>query len=62
MNQRHHLHSSFEKDIIERIMQHIKDRVNRLMTAFLVERTCKLNHVKQRLGLFVDQHIEKIIS
>ena len=31
---RHHLHSPFEKSIIERTMQYIKDRIDNLMTTF----------------------------
>jgi putative transposase len=37
---KHHLHSSFEKSLIERTMQYIKDRtMNALMIVFIVRRT-----------------------
>ena len=35
---RHHLHSSFEKSIIERTIQYIKDRIESSMITFHVER------------------------
>ena len=39
LNLNHHLHSSYEKSIIERTMQYIKDRTkNVLMIIFLVEK------------------------
>ena len=34
---KHHIHSSFEKSIIERTMQYIKDRTEVLMTTFHVK-------------------------
>ena len=34
----HDLHSSYEKSIIERTMQYIKDRTKDLMTIFRVEK------------------------
>jgi putative transposase len=34
----HHLHSSFEKSIMERVIQYVKDRTNALMIIFLVEK------------------------
>jgi putative transposase len=40
LNLNHHIHSSFEKSIIERTMQqYIKDRIESLMTIFLAKRT-----------------------
>ena len=35
---RHHLHSPFEKSIIERTIQYIKDRIDNLMTTFHAEK------------------------
>jgi putative transposase len=59
----HHLHSSYEKSLIERTMQYIKDRIESFDDYFPCKKNkCKLNHVKQWLGLFVDQHNKKIIS
>jgi putative transposase len=59
----HHLHSSYEKSLIERTMQYIKDRIESFDDYFPCKKNkCKLNQVKQWLGLFVDQHNKKIIS
>jgi len=35
---KHHIHPSYEKSIIERTMQYIKDRTKDLMTIFRVEK------------------------
>ena len=59
----HHLHSSFEKSIIERTMQYIKDRIESFDDYFPCKKNkCKLNHVKQWFKLFVYQHNQEIIS
>jgi putative transposase len=53
----HHLHSPFEKSIIERTMQYIKDRTEGFDDYFPCrKKKCKLKHVKQWLNLFVDYH------
>ncbi len=40
----HHIHSSFEKSVIERAMQYIKDRtINALMITFHVEKRTSVN-------------------
>ncbi len=53
----HHLHSSFEKSIIERTIQYIKDRIDNFDDYFPCKKNkCKLNHIKQWLKLFVYQH------
>ena len=53
----HHLHSAYEKSIIERTMQYIKDRTEGFDDYFPCRRTnCKLKHVKNWLNLFVDFH------
>ncbi len=39
LNLYHHLHSSYEKSLIERTMQYIKDRTEIWMITFLVKRT-----------------------
>ncbi len=60
---RHHIHSSFEKSIIERTMQYIKDRTENFDNYFPCKKNkCKLNHVKQWLSLFINQHNKEIIS
>ena len=40
---KHHLHSSFEKSIIERTIQHNKDRTDNLMTTFHAEKGMIVN-------------------
>ncbi len=63
LNLYHHLHSSFEKSIIERTMQYIKDRTENFDDYFPCKKNkCKLNHIKQWLKLFVYQHNKEIIS
>ncbi len=45
---KHHLHSSFEKSIIERTMQYVKDRTERFDDYFPCRKNkCKLTHIKQ---------------
>jgi putative transposase len=53
----HHIHSPFEKSIIERTMQYIKDRTESFDDYFPCKKDkCKLKHVKNWLNLFVDYH------
>jgi putative transposase len=56
----HHIHSFVykdEKSIIERTMQYIKDRIETFDDYFPCrKKKCKLNHIKQWLELFVEQH------
>ncbi len=53
----HHLHSSFEKSIIERTMQCIKDRTECFDDYFPCRKeNCKLKHVRNWLSLFVNYH------
>jgi putative transposase len=57
----HHIHSPFEKSIIERTMQYIKDRTESFDDYFPCKRKkCKLKHVKNWLNLFVDYHNKEI--
>jgi len=57
----HHLHSSFEKSIIERTMQYIKDRTECFDDYFPFRlKNCKLKHVQNWLQLFVDHHNKEI--
>ena len=59
----HHLHSHYEKSLIERTMQYIKDRTENFDDYFPCKKNkCKLNHIKQWLELFVDQHNKEIKS
>ncbi len=57
----HHLHSSYEKSIIERTMQYIKDRTESFDDYFPCrKKNCKLKHVINWLNLFVDYHNREI--
>jgi len=57
----HHIHSPFEKSIIERTMQYIKDRTESFDDYFPCKKDkCKLKHVKNWLNLFVDYHNKEI--
>jgi putative transposase len=63
LNLEHHTHSSFEKIIIERTMQYIKDRTEGFDDYFPCNRKkCKLKHLRQWFYLFVDQHNGERIS
>ncbi len=63
LNLNHHLNSPFEKSIIERTMQYIKDRIESFDDYFPCKRNkCKLNHVKQGFNIFIDQHNKELIS
>ncbi|HXT84669.1 MAG TPA: hypothetical protein VN704_10150 [Verrucomicrobiae bacterium] len=55
--------SSFEKSIIERTMQYIKDRTERFDDYFPCKKNkCKLHHIKQWFKSFVYGHNKEIIS
>ena len=50
MNIKHHLHSSYEKSIIERTIQYVKDRTECFDDYFpCIKSKYKLNHVKNWL-------------
>ena len=58
-----HLHSHYEKSLIERTIQYIKDRVECFDDYFPCKKNkCTLNHLKQWLYLFIDQHNGERIS
>ena len=60
---KHHLHSSFEKSIIERTMQYIKNRTEGFDDYFPCrKKKGKLKHVKQWLNLFADYYNKEILS
>jgi len=60
---RHHIHSSFEKSLIERTMQYTKDRTEGFDDYFPCRKVnCKLKHVKNWLNLFVFQHNKDIVT
>ncbi len=61
LNIKHHLHSPYEKSIIERTMQYIKDRTESFDDYFPCrKKKCKLKHVMNRLNLFVDYHNKEL--
>ncbi len=59
---KHHIHSPFEKSIIERIMQYIKDRIEGFDDYFpcRTER-CDFKHVKNWINLFADMHNKEAV-
>ena len=59
---KHHLHSSFEKSLIERTMQYIKDRTECYDDYFPFRlKNCKLKHVLNWLNLFVNYHNKEVM-
>ena len=57
LNMEHHIHTPYEKSIIERTMQYIKDRTESFDDYFPCRiKNCKLKHVMNWLNLFVDHH------
>ena len=63
LNLHHHIHSSFEKSIIERTIQYIKDRTESIDDYFPCKKNkCKLHHIRQWLMLFVYEHNKEIMS
>ncbi len=60
---KHYFHSHYEKSIIERTMQYIKDRTESFDDNFPCKKNkCRLNHIKQWLKLFVYKQNKKIFS
>ncbi len=54
---RHHIHSPFEKSIIEKTIQYIKDRIESFDDYFPCRKEhCNLTHVKNWFNLFVNMH------
>ncbi|HET6590019.1 MAG TPA: hypothetical protein VFG45_07650 [Candidatus Nitrosocosmicus sp.] len=57
----HHIHSSFEKSLIKRTIQYIKDRTENFDDYFPCRlKNCKLKHIHNWLRLFVDYHNKEI--
>jgi len=53
----HRLHSPYEKSLMERTNQYLKDRVEEFDDYYpCMRRGCNLAHVKNWLNLFVDMH------
>ena len=60
---KHHIHSSYEKSLIERTIQYIKDRTESFDDYFPCRlKNCKLKHVRNWLNLFVNYHNEELYS
>ena len=54
---KHHLHSPFEKSIVERTLQYFKDRTESFDDYFPCrKKNCKLKHARNWLQLFVDHY------
>ncbi|HXT83446.1 MAG TPA: DDE-type integrase/transposase/recombinase [Verrucomicrobiae bacterium] len=59
----HYIHSAYEKSIIERTIQYVKDRTEGFDDYFpCKKKNCKLPHVKQWLKLFAYYYNKEIIS
>ncbi len=60
---KHNLHSAFEKSIIERTIQYIKDRTEYFDDYFPCRKSkCKLQHIQKWLDLFVSHHNNNLLS
>lgn len=59
----HHLHSPYEKSIIERTIQYLKDRTEIFDDYFpCCKMNCKLKHIMNWFNLFVDHNNKEVIS
>ena len=59
---KHILHSPFEKSVIERAMEYVKDRTEDFDDYFPCRKNkCRLEHVMHWLNLFVGMHNEMIL-
>ena len=59
---KHHLHSSFEKSLVERTIQYIKDRTKSFDDYFPCRRkNCKLRHIRKWFNLFIGFYNKEII-
>ena len=57
----HHIHSHYEKSIIERTIQYLKDRTESFDDYFPCRKSkCKLEHIMHWLNLFVDMHNQMV--
>lgn len=61
LNMDHHIHSQFEKSIVERTIQYIKDRTECFDDYFPCrKKKCKLKHLINWLNLFKDFHNKEL--
>ncbi len=59
----HHVHSSYEKSLIERTIQYIKDRLESFDDYFpCKKKKCNLIHVRNWLNLFADFHNKELCT
>jgi putative transposase len=59
----HHIHSSYEKSIIERTVQYIKDRTEGFDDYFPCRKSkCKLRHIQKWFNLFVSHYNNNLFS
>jgi putative transposase len=59
----HHIHSSYEKSIIERTVQYIKDRTECFDDYFPCRKSkCKLQHIQKWFNLFVSHYNNNLFS
>jgi putative transposase len=60
----HHIHSPLEKSLIERTMQHIKDRTECFDDYFPCNRNrgCNFLHIKNWLRLFATMHNKEVLN
>jgi putative transposase len=60
---RHYIHSPYEKSIIERTVQYIKDRTEGFGDYFPCRKSkCKLQHIQKWLNLFVSHYNNNLFS
>jgi putative transposase len=63
LNIEHHIHSLYERSIIERTIQYIKDRTESFDDYFPCRKgKCMLEHVRNWFNLFVDYHNKEVIA
>jgi putative transposase len=64
LKRQHHIHSPYEKRIIERTIQRIKDRAECFDDYFPCSRKkgCNFLHIRNWLGLFATMHSKEILN
>jgi putative transposase len=60
---KHHIHSLYEKSIVERTIQYLKDRTECFDDYFPCRKyNCKLEHIIHWMNLFIDMHNEMVVE
>jgi len=65
MKLKHRIQSSYEKSLIERTMQYIKDRTTENFDDYFLckrKEKCNLFHVKNWFNLFVNMHNKEVLN